>query len=88
MEHPVSETCLVRFASGKTSAAENRSLVVHLLRGCDSCSRELSAQLWPEVSPVAYDLVLARVERSLADVWSSVLYDEYEDFKPLMAEAC
>ena len=88
MEHPVSETCLVRFASGTTSAAENRSLVVHLLRGCDSCSQKLNALLLPEVSPASYDLVLARVERSLADVWSSVLYDAYDDFKPVMAEAC
>lgn len=85
MEHPVSENCLVRFASGKSTAAENRSLVVHLLHGCGACSRKLNALLHPEVHPASYDLVLSRVERSLADVWSSL---RHEDLKPLMAEAC
>lgn len=85
MDHPVSENCLVRFASGKTSAAENRSLVAHLLRGCGSCSRKVAALLCPEVSPAAYDLILSRAERSLADVWSSL---RHEELRPEMAEAC
>lgn len=85
MEHPVSENCLERFASGRTSAAENRSLVVHLLHGCGSCSRKLAVLVRPEVPLAAYDLSLARVERSLADVWSSL---RHEDLRPLMAEAC
>jgi hypothetical protein len=85
MEHPVSETCLVRFASGKTTAAENRSLVVHLLHGCGTCSQRLNALLNPEVSPAAYDHILSRVERSLGDVWSSL---RQEDLRPAMAEAC
>lgn len=84
MEHPVLENCLERFASGKTTAAENRSLVVHLLRGCGSCSEKLAALLRPEVSPTSYDMALSRVERSLADVWWAF---QPENLRPLMAKA-
>ncbi|HYN22355.1 MAG TPA: hypothetical protein VE078_15445 [Thermoanaerobaculia bacterium] len=85
MEHLVSETCLARFASGRTSAAENRSLVLHLLHGCGTCSQKLHALTHPDVSPAAYDHLLSRVERSLADIWSSL---RHEDLRPVLAEAC
>jgi len=38
MNHPVSESCLERFAFGRSTPAENRSLVSHLLKGCSFCS--------------------------------------------------
>jgi len=41
MDHPVSESCLERFAFGRSTPAENRSLVFHLLKGCSFCSRKL-----------------------------------------------
>ena len=40
-DHPAEKT-LRRFASGKTSPAENRVIVTHLLRRCDRCSRLLA----------------------------------------------
>lgn len=74
--HAVSENCLERFASGRTSPAENRSLVVHLLKGCGQCSRKLSALLCPEVSPESYDRVFTRMEGSVLDTWSACLLAE------------
>lgn len=85
MEHPVLESCLERFAFGRTSAAENRILVVHLLHGCSFCSRKLATLLAPEIQPGAYDRALLRVERSLGDLWIAL---RHEDLEPLMAEAC
>ena len=82
MDHPVSESCLERFAFGRTTPAENRSLVSHLLKGCSFCSRKLVALMRPEVPPVAYDVVFARVEGSVADTWSAL---RREDFKPALA---
>jgi hypothetical protein len=84
MEHPVTENCLERFVSGRTTAAENRSLVTHLLRGCGSCSQKLAALLRPEVSPTSYDRALSRMERSLADVWWAF---QPEELRPLLAKA-
>lgn len=83
MEHPVSEICLERFATGRTSAAENRSLVAHLMKGCDFCSRRLAALLRPEVPAAAYDRVFARVEKSIPDTWSTL---RHEDLRPAMAQ--
>jgi len=40
--HPTEKT-LRRFAVGTTSPAENRAVVIHLLRRCDQCSRALAA---------------------------------------------
>ena len=82
MDHPVSESCLERFAFGRTTPAENRSLVSHLLKGCSFCSRKLVALMRPEVSPAAYDVVFARVEGSVADTWSAL---RREDFEPALA---
>lgn len=84
MDHPVSESCLERFAFGTASPAENRSLVTHLLKGCSFCSRKLASLLRPDVQPAAYDVVFARVERSVADTWSTLRRD---DLKMVMAEA-
>ena len=84
MDHPVSETSLERFATGRTSPAENRSLVAHLMKGCDFCSRKLASQLRPEVPSSAYDKVFARVEKSVADTWSAL---KHEDLRPAMAQA-
>lgn len=78
MEHAVSESCLERFAGGRTSAAENRFLVAHLMKGCSFCSRKLAALLRPEIPPAAYDPMLARVERSVADTWSILRHEDLE----------
>jgi hypothetical protein len=39
--HPT-DRVLRRFVVGTTSPAENRAIVVHLLRKCDRCSRVLA----------------------------------------------
>jgi len=84
MDHPVSESCLERFAFGRSTPAENRSLVSHLLQGCSFCSRKLVALMRPDVAPAAYDRVFSRVEGSVADTWSALRRD---DFQIAMAEA-
>jgi hypothetical protein len=84
MEHAVSESCLERFATGRTSPAENRSLVAHLLKGCSFCSRKLAGLLRPEIPHAAYDPVFARVERSIPDTWSALRHD---DLRALLVEA-
>lgn len=84
MEHPVSESCLERFATGRTSPAENRSLVAHLMKGCEFCSRKIATMLRPEVPSSAYDKVFARVEKSIPDTWSTL---RHEDLKPVMVQA-
>lgn len=84
MDHPVSESCLERFAFGKASPAENRSLVAHLLKGCSACSRKLAAMLRPEVQPASYDPVFSRVERSVGDTWATL---RREDLSVALLEA-
>ena len=84
MEHTISENCLERFAVGRTSPAENRSLVAHLLKGCGYCSRKLAALLHPEIPYAAYDPMFTRVERSVADTWSAL---RHEDLGILLADA-
>ncbi|MES1244090.1 MAG: hypothetical protein ABUT39_20975 [Acidobacteriota bacterium] len=73
-----------RFASGRTSPAENRSLVAHLLKGCNYCSRRLASLLRPEVSPSSYDRMFNRLEISVGDTWSAM---RHEDFGSLFVEA-
>jgi hypothetical protein len=84
MEHAISENCLERFASGRTSPAENRSLVAHLLKGCSTCSRKLASLLRPEIAPGSYDRVFNRLESSVADTWNAL---RHEDLGSLLAEA-
>lgn len=84
MDHPISENCLERFAIGRTTPAENRSMVAHLLRGCSACSRKLAGLLRPEIPPATYDMVFARVEKSLPDTWSTF---RREDYGPVLAQA-
>jgi hypothetical protein len=84
MDHPVSESCLERFAFGRSTPAENRFLVSHLLQGCSFCSRKLVTLMRPEISPAAYDTVFSRVEGSVADTWSAL---RREDFQVALAEA-
>jgi len=40
-DHPT-ERMLRRFVVGTTSPAENRAIVLHLLRGCTCCSRVIA----------------------------------------------
>ncbi|HEX5718604.1 MAG TPA: hypothetical protein VF179_20760 [Thermoanaerobaculia bacterium] len=84
MDHPVSESCLERFAFGRSTPAENRSLVSHLLQGCSFCSRKLVTLMCPDIAPGAYDAVFSRLEDSIADTWSAL---RREDFQVAMAEA-
>jgi len=49
-DHPTDRT-LRRFVLGTTSPAENRAIVVHLLRRCSRCSRVLG-KLLPEPEAV------------------------------------
>ena len=39
--HPISRASLERFASGGSSAQENRTIVTHLLQGCGTCAGTL-----------------------------------------------
>lgn len=84
MDHPISENCLERFAIGRATPAENRSLVAHLLKGCSACSRKLATLLRPEVQPASYDRVFARVESSIPDTWTTL---RREDYRVALAEA-
>lgn len=84
MDHPITENCLERFAIGRATPAENRSMVAHLLKGCSACSRKLASLLRPEINTASYDMVLARVEKSLPDTWSTL---RREDFGPALAQA-
>ena len=84
MDHPVSDSCLERFAFGRTTPAENRSLVSHLLKGCSFCSRKLVALMRPEVAPGAYDVGFSHVEGSVADTWSAL---RREELRPALAQA-
>ncbi|HWN45424.1 MAG TPA: hypothetical protein VNW71_24570 [Thermoanaerobaculia bacterium] len=84
MDHPVSESCLERFAFGSSTPAENRSLVSHLLQGCSFCSRKLVTLMRPDIAPGAYDAVFSRLENSIADTWSAL---RREDLQVAMAEA-
>ncbi len=72
MDHAITENCLERFVNGRSSPAENRSLVAHLLKGCRHCSRRLAALLRPDIQPGAYDPVFVRMESSLPDTWSAL----------------
>jgi hypothetical protein len=81
MDHPVSSRCLERFAEGRTTPAENRSLVAHLMRGCADCSRRLAKLVRPEIPAGAYDAVFTRVERSVSDTIGGLQHE------PVLVEA-
>lgn len=76
MDHHVSEDSLKRFAAGRSSRQENRSIVAHLLRGCAQCARQIRENVRPEVPDDAYESVLTRLsgERSLrGGAWAKLL---------------
>lgn len=76
MEHPVSVESLKRFAVGKSTRQENRSIVAHLLQGCARCAQQVRENVRPEVPDDAYEGVLSRLngERSLrGDGWAKLL---------------
>jgi hypothetical protein len=65
VDHP-SEEALKRFASGRASRREGKTVVVHLLKGCAGCGRKLSLLIEPPpVAAGAYDAALARFDRGL-----------------------
>ncbi len=82
MEHAISEKSLERFVTGKTSPAENRLLVAHLLKGCGHCSHRLTSLVSPEVPSWAYDRLFARMEMSVGDTWSAL---RGEELQPVLA---
>jgi hypothetical protein len=83
MDHAIAENCLERFVAGRSSPAENRSLVAHLLKGCRHCSRKLAALLQPDVPPEAYDRVFVRMESFVPDTWSAL---RNEDLHSLLVQ--
>lgn len=59
------EQTLRRFFEGKATPQENRQIVAHFLRGCDSCA-SLAERVWrPRFSEQVYNKVFARVARRL-----------------------
>jgi hypothetical protein len=86
MDHHVSEDSLKRFAVGKSTRQENRSIVAHLLGGCARCAQQIRENVRPEVPDDAYEAVLSRMtgERTLrAGAWAKLLPFE----KPGLATA-
>jgi hypothetical protein len=66
LDHPISRACLERFASGRSSAQENRAIVTHLLRGCSTCAGTLRELNRGKPAPVdAYERALDRFESEL-----------------------
>ncbi|HEX3531424.1 MAG TPA: hypothetical protein VH988_30550 [Thermoanaerobaculia bacterium] len=54
MKHPISEASLNRFARGTATREEGKSIVIHLLRGCSTCSRKLQALIGPMEPATTY----------------------------------
>jgi hypothetical protein len=84
MDHHVAEDSLKRFAVGKSTRQENRSIVAHLLGGCARCAQQIRENVRPEVPEDAYEGVLSRLsgERTLRGAaWARLLPFE----KPGMA---
>ena len=63
MAHPTDEQ-LERFAQVSASRAENRLIVVHLLRGCPNCAAKIRKAIDPEIAEEAYDPTLDKCQRS------------------------
>lgn len=65
MQHPISKEDLERFAAGKATREENRRIVGHLLKGCDTCALSLQEIDRVETPMCAYDKALDGFERKL-----------------------
>lgn len=65
MEHPTGEQ-LERFAQIRASRAENRQIVIHLLRGCPACAAKIRNAIHPDVPEEAYDRILDRCQKALS----------------------
>jgi hypothetical protein len=65
MAHPISENCLQRFARGKATRDERRTILAHLIRGCPVCSRALQACLDPPSQEQGTERGLDRPTRGL-----------------------
>jgi len=63
MKHPISESSLNRFACGTATREEGKSIVIHLLRGCSTCSRRLQALTGPVETAPAYPEALMKRNR-------------------------
>jgi anti-sigma factor ChrR (cupin superfamily) len=67
LDHPSEET-LKRFAAGKASREESRTVVVHLLKGCPHCATRLRALMEPQsVASVSYDIALDRFDQGMLE---------------------
>jgi hypothetical protein len=65
-DHLISRASLERFAGGAASPQENRTIVIHLLKGCSTCAlalRELDRGRPAAIG--AYDKALDRFENEL-----------------------
>lgn len=65
MQHPISKESLERFAGGKATREENRRIVAHLLKGCETCTLHLRDLEHVETPVCSYDKALDRFERNL-----------------------
>ncbi|MES1245788.1 MAG: hypothetical protein ABUT39_29545 [Acidobacteriota bacterium] len=64
--HPISRAGLERFASGIATPQENRTIVVHLLEGCDTCAGTLKELDRGRPAPSgSYERALDGFEREL-----------------------
>lgn len=61
--HPPHEQ-LDRFFLGKTSADENRAIVLHLLRGCPEC-RKFAGAIWYRTESAMAKLILVALPREV-----------------------
>jgi hypothetical protein len=67
LDHPSEET-LKRFAAGKASREESRTLVAHLLKGCALCAARLKSLMEPPcVAVVSYDTALDRFDQGMVE---------------------
>jgi hypothetical protein len=71
MEH-IPQGTLERFVEGKATRRENREVVMHLLRGCDSCAAMAAKAYRPAVSEQSYNEVFDRVSRRFVEQWGSI----------------
>lgn len=85
MDHPSEET-LKRFAAGKASREENRTIVAHLLKGCTACAQRLEALMEPaSVAGVSYDAALDRFDEGMIEALETSI-DPRETLRTLLRD--
>ena len=64
MEHDIQDASLERFAAGRASREEARTITLHLLRDCPVCAERLRSLFRPPVAAADYGSVLDAFERA------------------------